>query len=326
MRKRTLFIHVGPPKTGTSAIQSVLRDHDNEYLLYPKIGLWHDGSHHNLVFSFFHDESRPEARLEKAELIFDHIAEIARRVSLDIVISSEALSNRDLSEFILDLSSCLEIEQDCIEILVVCREHFERAASLYNQALKDPIFREARLPSEYLVQNGDGFCYLPMLRRLSQPGYKVTIINYHPEHDFVERFLAHIGFPKESVPPMRRANVSLSLKALISTLAANKIARSVDHRNYLFDRLRMMKGFYAPSRFLFDFRSTNSAIKYFNEDSAYLMSEYGVALPRRDLESQKNEFFITNKDLEEISAVCSALGSDGEFILSLAEAEFLMRR
>jgi hypothetical protein len=56
-----VFIHVGPPKTGTSAVQHVMRTHDNSQVLYPKVGLWADGSHHNLAFNFYQDFQRPEA-------------------------------------------------------------------------------------------------------------------------------------------------------------------------------------------------------------------------------------------------------------------------
>ena len=50
---RTLYLHVGPRKTGTSALQHILRNHDNSIVVYPKVGLWGDGSHHGLVFRFF---------------------------------------------------------------------------------------------------------------------------------------------------------------------------------------------------------------------------------------------------------------------------------
>lgn len=57
---RRLLIHVGPPKTGTSAVQHYLRSEATPGLIYPEAGRWADGAHHNLVFNFFEDRSCPE--------------------------------------------------------------------------------------------------------------------------------------------------------------------------------------------------------------------------------------------------------------------------
>lgn len=45
-------MHLGPSKTGTSAIQGFFRDQGASSILYPKTGRWPDGSHHNLPFAF----------------------------------------------------------------------------------------------------------------------------------------------------------------------------------------------------------------------------------------------------------------------------------
>jgi hypothetical protein len=46
--ERKLFIHVGPMKTGTTALQTFLRDHDGSLVLYPKkTGQYDPGAHHN---------------------------------------------------------------------------------------------------------------------------------------------------------------------------------------------------------------------------------------------------------------------------------------
>jgi hypothetical protein len=46
------------PKTGTSAIQYVLQEHDNSVVIYPKGGLWAGGSQRNLIFNFHRDVPR----------------------------------------------------------------------------------------------------------------------------------------------------------------------------------------------------------------------------------------------------------------------------
>lgn len=55
-QKKTLYLHVGMDKTGTSAIQSFLHKNKDKLLseaniLYPKTGMWNDYSHHVFAFS-----------------------------------------------------------------------------------------------------------------------------------------------------------------------------------------------------------------------------------------------------------------------------------
>src|SRR5262249_25017319 len=125
---RTLFFHVGPAKTGTSAVQHFLRRHDNSTVIYPKVGLWDDGSHHNLILNYFSEYTRPEVVREDAAGLLARIGEEARRSNRDIVISSEILAGR---KDVTGLTAALEQEIGeplRVEIVAVVREHFERAA------------------------------------------------------------------------------------------------------------------------------------------------------------------------------------------------------
>ncbi|HFU75142.1 MAG TPA: glycosyltransferase, partial [Arcobacter sp.] len=54
--KKNLYIHIGLPKTGTSAIQKFLVDNtrvlrEKHNLYYPDFGQWVDGSHHKIAFA-----------------------------------------------------------------------------------------------------------------------------------------------------------------------------------------------------------------------------------------------------------------------------------
>jgi hypothetical protein len=116
-------VHLGPRKTGTSAIQSALRAHDNSIVIYPKVGLWGDGSHHGLVFSFFGEQRKPRQKdLEKYDLklLLDRLADEARDNARDILISSETLagSGRNFEAFILALLHYLNMMAVDVEILV----------------------------------------------------------------------------------------------------------------------------------------------------------------------------------------------------------------
>src|SRR5215469_18919344 len=101
---RTLFLHVGPAKTGTSAVQHFLQRHDNSVVIYPKVGLWADGSHHNLVLNYFGEYARPELVREDPAKLIVRIGDEARGSTRDIVISSEVLAGRkDIAQFVAAL-------------------------------------------------------------------------------------------------------------------------------------------------------------------------------------------------------------------------------
>jgi hypothetical protein len=153
---RTLFIHVGPAKTGTSAIQDVLRKHDNSAVIYPKVGLWADGSHHNLILNFYEDYARPEVVRENIDGLLDRIGAEAGTSHRNVVISSEILGGRQRpGKFIRALAARLGPDFE-VEIVAGIREHFERAASVYNQRVKDAVTRETCDPDEFLVERARG--------------------------------------------------------------------------------------------------------------------------------------------------------------------------
>jgi hypothetical protein len=304
-----LFVHAGPPKTGTSAVQHLLRSHDDSVIVYPKLGLWRDGAHHNLVFNFFKDYSRPEVERIDIAAAFAQIGARARETGRGVVVSSEALFGRDVGAFIAALLPEIRAAISDVEILVVYREPFARIASLYNQAVKDSHHRETRGPSEYLRQHAAGLLYAPTLERFSRVGARVRVMNYHPESGFVARFLSHVGFPPSAIPASEARNVSLSVKGLIATLAANRIARSAEHRDELFEALRKIRRLFAPSRFIFDSAAALAVEPLFQRDRESVAKLSGLALPILDLAAQHDMFHVTKAERDEIAQACRDLAA-----------------
>src|SRR5579862_5344779 len=104
---RKLYVHVGPTKTGTSALQSVLSEHDGSIVLYPKAGQHGPHrSHHGLVVAFFQRDRSAEAR-DLAEKLFGELAANVSGSKCDAVISSEWLMRRSPPEFIHHALSAL---------------------------------------------------------------------------------------------------------------------------------------------------------------------------------------------------------------------------
>ncbi len=315
---RTLFLHVGPAKTGTSAVQYVLSKHDNSRITYPKIGLWADGSHHNLVFNFYGDTTRPEVRTEDGMAMLGAIAAEARERSGNIIISSEALVSRDIGAFAQALLGQIGGSPCAVEIILVCREHYARAASLYNQDVKDSVTMERQLPGEFLARFAARHSYTEMIRKLTWFGFNIRVLNYHPSESFVPRFLQHIGFPPDETTGNEPRNISLSVKGMIATLAANSVAATRDDRARYFAALRRMSNFFAQSQFIFSAESVAECEPAFREDRDFLRQEYGIDLPAPDAQGPRDMFFLTPMDLADIASATKHLGADGTAITRAA--------
>lgn len=315
---RRLLIHVGPPKTGTSAVQHYLRSEATPGLLYPQAGRWDDGAHHNLVFNFFEDRRRPEVVAEDADVLFAGIAAESAGHTGDILISSEELVFQDIGRFVSAALAHLGGLVDTTELIVTYRDHFSRAASLYNQRVKDGFHLERRDPDSYLRAEAESILYAPLLARLSAADVPVRLVNYHPSADFLSRFLAACGYaPAGGVQDVRR-NVSLSVPGMIVMLAANRAAETAEERAGLFAAARRMKGFFAPSEFIFRAGTFAEVAPLFEADRLALQSRFGIPLPETPAEAPANCFHIDDATLARLARVTAPLGGAGARLLAQA--------
>jgi len=317
--RRTLYVHIGPMKTGTSALQSILSKHDNSSLIYPKIALWGPGAHHWLVYNFF--DQAPHGR----ENPYRHCGELLRQIraeseqsDLNLVISSEVLSERtkkrDPIKFIDALWSCLGRDDWTVEVLLGCREHFQRAASAYSQRIKGKASAEIRHPDEFLVQDAKKYIYAPLVEHLIAAGLKVTILNYHPSETWTTRFLAHLGLSTQQIPDAAGRNVSLSVKALIAKLSANRVLRTEKERHKFATLLKKMPGYYGWSRQMFGQEAMIRAEDHFRVDRIFLREKFDIQLPESEL-CKPCCFFLNSEALAEIASVARLLGEVGEEIV-----------
>ena len=309
---RTLYLHVGPAKTGTSAIQGVLRRHDNSVVIYPKIGLWKDGSHHALVFNFFQEYGRTGVKREDADLLFAKIAEEAKQSQRDLAISSEALSGqRNLNEFVGALQRHLDPEPFRVELVVVVREHFERAASAYNQRVKAAETCERRDPDQFLAEQIGGLGYAGLLRRLAKTGFDIAVLNYHPAGNCAARVLEHLGFAPHQIYDVPFLNPSLSRKALIAVLAANRVAPTRRDRKAIVSALLKMPGFYGHSRPIFGREAAAKVERNIALDRNFLETRYGETFSAPDPAHAENAFVVNRQEFADIADATSNLGNLG---------------
>lgn len=308
---RTLYLHLGPAKTGTSAVQYILSRHDGSIVLYPRVGLWPDGSHHNLVLNFFGDYNRPDVTREDPRELLAQIGGEARASDRNLVISSEILAGRrNLGEFVDALQTA--IGEVCrIVLVVVAREHRERAASLYNQRVKDAVIGETREPDAFLIDHPERFCYNNLLRRLQKSGFELAVLNYCPAADFVTRCLAVFGFPPDRIPPVPTRNVSLGRLALVAALAANRAMKSREERASFDAVLSKLAMRFAGVDALFGRKAVAEVRTVFMADRKFLRQHFDIRIPKAPKPEQISPLFITDEEFADMSAAMRELGAYG---------------
>lgn len=309
-----LFVHIGPAKTGTSAIQHALGG-DQDAVLYPRTGQWWDKAHHNLAFNFLGEYRRPETERRDIDALFAAIAAEAAGDPRAIVVSSEALWGQDVEGFIARLLAYLGPRE--AEILVTCRAHAGLASSLYNQMVKDAFFGETRLPDDFLAQTAPMIAYRPVLERLAGGRYPVAAINYHPADSLVPRVLAHLGFANP--PPGEKRNPSLSRKGLAAQLAANRVAADFEGRSRFGAAVEAMPGGMGSAGALFGAGVLETVMPAFARDAAWLRDAHGIVLPEPDVTAAAR-FGVDAGELDEIAAAFAPLGADGAAAADAARA------
>ncbi|HLY04338.1 MAG TPA: hypothetical protein VKR31_01180 [Rhizomicrobium sp.] len=312
---RTLYVHLGPRKTGTTAIQGLLRRHEDPPVIYPKVGLWPDGAHHGLVFKFLGKNRKGKVPAQSLQEMLDSIAASAAGNDRDIIISSEALhQKRDIAGFVEAVVLCLP-QPVKVEFLVICREHFSRVSSWYNHRVRSG---ERESPDEFLEARAEKICYAPLLRRIRAIGHTVTVLNYHPSDTLVQRFLARIGWNENDIPPAVTRNPGLSPKALVLKLAINNVVGSEKKVLELFARLKEMPGSFAPSQFIFSRAVAEAADLLYADDRSFLKKEFDIEIQPRDLAREQNMFLISEQDLQDITRIAAQLKKHADDIVDFA--------
>ena len=241
-----------------------------------------------------------------------------RESSGNVIISTEVLLGYDVGVFVNHLHDMLSALDFNIELIVAPREYFARASSVYNQRVKDSFHFEKRGPNEFLVEEARHLCYAPDLRRLSTIGCRIRLVSYSPADTFVPRFLDAVGWRTEEPVVAEKRNVSLSMRGMIAVLAANMTSDSVGDRKVAFEHLRKMRGFFAPSEFIFRADAVQSASAVFSEDRRYLKETFDFEISEAKTDELIDHFYINEQDLEAISTVVRPIGELGDRIVACA--------
>lgn len=233
---RTLYLHCGPMKTGTSAFQAYLVQNPAEQLLYPETGRWPDGAHHRITFALLGRTEHGGSPLDPPETVLDTLrAEVAAR-DRDVVISSELLQPDTAMALIARLDGF-----DAVRLVLTIRHPLERAASAYNQDVKDPVNWERDWPDVYLRTVPSRFTTRRLSDLWSPTGLPIVWVNYHPADSTTARLCAALDLPEPQIE-VPRPNRSMGGFGLIGLLAAHRLNLSRENRKRVFDTMRKTHG------------------------------------------------------------------------------------
>jgi len=204
---KQLFLHVGPEKTGTSALQSFLSRksaHLSESgFLYPETARWSDGSHHGLAFSLLKVSNWQKAVHTRAAF-FDQIGnEIDASTCTSTIISSEILRAVCLREEFDILAERLLSKFDQLTLVLFLRDQVEWLISMFNQHVKDPNVKHKgafRDFAQRLQRDADWldliYCWRKRLDGLDL-AYRLVLIPYLPhKYNVIEQFCDAVGLDR----------------------------------------------------------------------------------------------------------------------------------
>ncbi|HEX4078330.1 MAG TPA: hypothetical protein VHX61_05600 [Rhizomicrobium sp.] len=292
-------------------------------IIYPKVGLHPEGSHHNLVFKYFGQEHRCRGDLAHAGL-----AALLRQFSMEafasdrnIIISSEELATRDACAFACTLLSCLKQPNITVEFIVACREHFARAESWYKMRLRVANnSEELQLPDQFLDVRAADLCYAPLILKLRQTGFMVRALDYQPATTWTRRFLQYIGFPEEDIPERIGAKqVGPDTKTVVAIMAINRLGLRKQARRSLFRAFAAMPPTPPHSALIFGPEAASRAEALFAEDRAFLHRECNLVLQSPAPDTWMPSLSVNDQEYNEIAKIAKEFGPLGDRILAIVE-------
>jgi len=240
--RRTLYIHVGPAKTGTSAIQHYFAGLDLPDLTYPRSGQWPDRSHNMLGFSLGRAKRWGAVEVAPLEELAPKFSAELDNAEQDALISSEGLANPEIYGTLLTTFAPAIARFDRVVPIFVIRHPVEAVASRYNQAVKDSYLGEKTLPDAYLTLRIAQSRLVEQVAfwRAKAPAAKFLL--YHPAQTLLARFCQAIDRPDLAPATAEWRNRSLGGVGLALCLLGNRHLESESDRRAYFQSLRETPG------------------------------------------------------------------------------------
>lgn len=295
---RKLFVHVGPTKTGSSAIQALFKESRTREILYPETGRWPDGSHHKLVFSQRGIERYGLIDIPPWSQLLDSLEHEISNSGKNILISSEVCQ----VEFIKNLLPLVKKYRLDLQPILVIRNPLERAASLYNQSVKDPVIGLNEEPDEFLTLRKDRFRIRPLYSSWLNICEKVITLPYRDKLPLVQRFCSAIDISINTDSLEKRYNRSMGGHALIAILIANKLLSKEEKRRDFFEQLRNDQSFrvWSGDSFPFGYEACESFLDANKSDIAWARDHLKI-MQEQPSDVCGRRFTLSENDTEKIN-------------------------
>jgi hypothetical protein len=234
---RTLYLHVGWSKTGTSAIQKQVQNLRNTFLekgiLYPQNIQWNDYSHHPFALAFRGDISGYAKNISDLEAITILKRELNESKAESVLISSELspfyFNNHNFTEFVSEYF-------DEVKIIFTVRRQSEFILSLFNQLIKDPNVRLADSFYGLTINNLPNMNYFQNIERWKNVVGEKNIIVVPYSNNIVNDFLNKFDIifdSKQMNSNNSTVNESLSTRCLLMLQEQGKSLKTVREYNEL---------------------------------------------------------------------------------------------
>ncbi|MDJ0639213.1 MAG: hypothetical protein QNJ20_10285 [Paracoccaceae bacterium] len=228
---RTAFVHIGAPKTGTTAIQAAFSDGRKALAKAGFHYLSGDRNHsERLALAFWAEEDAQKLHLLRhwpdhpfsQEVLRDALDnEIARTAPRDLVLSAEELGNFSPGE-VMDLIAFLRDRFDRLHIIAYVRHPADWVQSAAQQGVKwsgdvlEDCFKTPRLPAYQ-----DRFH--AFMQAVPSGDFDMRVFG-GPRFDAVADFATAIGLATSLLPHQRaRINVALTQTGAIALSSLNKV-------------------------------------------------------------------------------------------------------
>lgn len=292
--KKTLHLHIGSPKTGTTSIQQTF--HKNREVLN-KLGFHYPGSHANHHFSFFISEAKysdwprqfksyDENAL--AQIRNSYLESLQKELTANInqqIISSEYLFIKE-KDYIKNYLSYLNKYFHRVKVYVFLRNPIDYFRSIQQQAIKARSFIAS--PADWSIR------FKKVIEAWSQ-FVDVQVMEYVQGEDSCETFCRKIGISYNKLTrPAERRNTSLSLEQM---LLLEKIQHYLyqQHEDNFKNHLAVVQNIDAPFTSKPDLKKGSKKAIYQNhlEDLQWLKEEYSIDFLNEELERKKTSSALT---------------------------------
>ncbi len=307
----TFTMHVGAPKTGTSAVQHVLRSTPPRGLYYPQTGQWPDGSHHRIAFAWLGRTPPGAAAPERpGDLLGALRQEILTAPVCDTVLSTEEVFDTPRAGLkLLDaLRDRLGARFQHWQIVATVRDHSARLASAYNQAVKDGYKGETRHPDTFARETLAEGLYAPRLSIWRGSDVPLHLVPYAPAETLVPRLLTAFG--TTDVPDTAEPrNRSIGPRAIAALLISNTLLDDPARRTAFFADLRKSRPFPVWERPVWPFSSETDRMlaRATAGDRRRLVDAFGLELAHEPRPDGPDFPGLDEAAREQVRAVCADL-------------------